>query len=87
MQTQAQAVDPAVIALLAKRFAGNPRTRANHARWAAWAAQAALPSTPPWELIREVLDQAQADGLNTRQQAAGVYSIMVAKGLISEGRA
>ncbi|WP_279600611.1 hypothetical protein [Methylobacterium sp. J-077] len=28
-----------------------------------------------------------ADGLNTRQQAAGVYSIMVAKGLISEGRA
>lgn len=49
--------------------------------------QAALPPTPPWELIREVLDQAQADGLNTRQQAAGVYSIMVAKGLISEGRA
>ncbi|TXN47344.1 hypothetical protein [Methylobacterium sp. WL7] len=84
MTAPAQAVDPVVIARLAKRFAGNPRTRANHARWAAWAARAAL---PPWELIQKVLDQAQADGLNTRQQAAGVYSIMVARGLVSEGRA
>ncbi|TXM95844.1 hypothetical protein FV222_19825 [Methylobacterium sp. WL103] len=84
MQTQAQAVDPAVIARLAKRFAGNARTRANHARWAA---RAALPPTPPWELIQEVLIKGRADGLNDRQLAAGVYSILVAKGLISEGRA
>ncbi|TXM65401.1 hypothetical protein [Methylobacterium sp. WL120] len=87
MSSEAQAVDPVVVARLAKRFAGNARTRANHARWAAWATRAALPPTPPWDLIREVLDQAQADGLNSRQQAAGVYSILVAKGLISEGRA
>lgn len=48
-----------------------------------------MPPEPetPWRLIREVLDRGQADGLNSRQQAAGVYSILVAKGIISEGRA
>lgn len=87
MTALAQAVDPAVIARLANRFKGNARTRAAHAKWAAWAARAAEPPTPPWELMRAVLDKGIVDGLDSRQLAGGLYAVLVAKGLLSEGRA
>lgn len=53
----------------------------NAARWA--------PPEPetPWSIIRDVIAQARRDALNDRQEAAAVYSVLVAKGVISEGRA
>jgi hypothetical protein len=46
-----------------------------------------LPPPPAWTVIREVLEQARADGLNDVQTAGGIYTVLVARGLISEGRA
>lgn len=41
----------------------------------------------PWSLILYVLAQGRRDGLNDTQLAGGVYAVLVARGLISEGRA
>lgn len=51
-----------------------------------WAPAAPQPPAP-WEIIRDVLDKGRADGLDTLQLAGGVYAVLVARGLISEGRA
>lgn len=45
------------------------------------------PQPAPWEIIRQVLAKGRADGLDDMQLAGGVHSVLVAKGLISEGRA
>ncbi|GJD42249.1 hypothetical protein AFCDBAGC_0084 [Methylobacterium cerastii] len=52
-----------------------------HPRW--------FPPVPetPWSLIEDVLAQGRRDGLNNRQLAGGVYTLLVARGLLSEGRA
>lgn len=47
----------------------------------------APPPPPPWELVRAVLAKGRADGLDDTQLAGGVYAVLVAEGLISEGRA
>lgn len=47
----------------------------------------APPPPPPWELIRAVLAKGRADGLDDLQLAGGVYAVLVAEGLLSEGRA
>ena len=44
-----------------------------------------VPETP-WSLIEDVLVQGRRDGLNATQLAGGVYTVLVARGLIAEGR-
>ncbi|NEU13933.1 hypothetical protein G3T14_17620 [Methylobacterium sp. BTF04] len=45
-----------------------------------------VPETP-WSIIQDVLVQGRRDGLNATQIAGGVYTVLVARGLLSEGRA
>lgn len=40
----------------------------------------------PWVIIEAVLAKGRADGLNDRQLAGGVYTVLVDRGLIVEDR-
>ncbi len=44
------------------------------------------PAPSPWEVIRNALVTGRDHGLNETETAVGIYGVLVARGLITEGR-
>ncbi|MGV2345631.1 MAG UNVERIFIED_CONTAM: hypothetical protein MIO30_17420 [Methylobacterium ajmalii] len=70
-----EALPPQLRARLAARFPNCP--------W--WREPVEPPA--PWELIRTVLAKGREDGLDDRQLAAAVYTVLVGRGLLDGGHA
>lgn len=72
-------LSPAIRARLHARFPNQPR-------WFPPAEPVEAPPAP-WDLIRTVLAKGREDGLDDRQLAAAVYTVLVSRGLLDGGDA